>query len=476
MAAPSNSIDVLDHGFVRLDAVLADDLSVVNAARVSFGARVDAMDERNAGLVRFLMRERHGTPFEHNFFRFHIKAPLFVTREWQRHRIGSFNERSGRYSELPDEFYVPAAERRAHAGRQARRVHVRAGRRRRSPSEVRAGIAGELRRVLRPLPGSCSSAGVAKEVARSVLPVGLYTEFYWSVNARSLMNFLSLRNAETAQLEIRALRRGRRAALRARDAGHARLVRGTGTDGPLSAARGASSRSQDLGGGVHRVTQPLPWALDHVHCYAVDDADGWTLIDCGLGTPGTGRRWEQALALLGHPHVRRLVITHYHPDHIGASTRLAELTGAEEIVQGTRRPRADRADVARPRLRRALRALPAGATACRAEDAERSAGEEDELPIAPVEPTHLVDEGDALDLAGEPFEVLVLPGHADGHIALLGTPQRAALRRRRPARRDHAQRRAAGTTTSPIRSAATSRRSRASRSSRRRSSTPGTAA
>ena len=67
------------------------------------------MDDRNAGLVRFLMRERHGTPFEHNFFRFHIKAPLFVTREWQRHRVGSFNERSGRYSELPDEFYVPAA-------------------------------------------------------------------------------------------------------------------------------------------------------------------------------------------------------------------------------------------------------------------------------------------------------------------------------------------------------------------------------
>ena len=109
MAGPPDSIDVLDHGFVRLDAAVADDLSVVNAARVSFGARVETMDDRSAGLVRFLMRERHGTPFEHNFFRFHIKAPLFVTREWQRHRVGSFNERSGRYSELPDEFYVPAA-------------------------------------------------------------------------------------------------------------------------------------------------------------------------------------------------------------------------------------------------------------------------------------------------------------------------------------------------------------------------------
>jgi glyoxylase-like metal-dependent hydrolase (beta-lactamase superfamily II) len=176
---------------------------------------------------------------------------------------------------------------------------------------------------------------------------------------------------------------------------------------------------QDLGDGVHRVTQPLPWALDHVHCYAVDDADGWTLIDCGLGTPGTGRRWVEALALLGHPHVRRIVITHYHPDHIGASTRLAELTGAEEIVQGRR----DRDLTVRTWLdpgsgerfgRYLLRhGMPR-------EDAERSAGEEDTLPIAPVEPTHLVDEGDGLDLAGEPFDVLVLPGHADGHIALLG--------------------------------------------------------
>ena len=177
---------------------------------------------------------------------------------------------------------------------------------------------------------------------------------------------------------------------------------------------------QDLGDGVHRVTQPLPWALDHVHCYAVDDADGWTLIDCGLGTPGTGRRWIEALALLGHPRVRRIVITHYHPDHIGASTRLAELTGAEEVVQGRR----DRDLTVRTWLdpgagerfgRYLLRhGMPL-------EDAERSAGEEDTLPIAPVEPTHLVDEGDVLDLAGEPFEVLVLPGHADGHIALLGS-------------------------------------------------------
>lgn len=201
MTGPSDSIDVLDHGFVRLDAVMADDLSVVNAARVSFGTRREVMDERDAGLVRFLMRERHGTPFEHNFFRFHIKAPLFVTREWQRHRIGSFNERSGRYSELPDEFYVPGADAvRTQIGKPgAYTFEPMPGE---TAEAVRTGITssyaesyGRYQELL--------EAGVAKEVARSVLPVGLYTEFYWSVNARSLMNFLSLRNAAAAQHEIR---------------------------------------------------------------------------------------------------------------------------------------------------------------------------------------------------------------------------------------------------------------------------------
>jgi thymidylate synthase (FAD) len=201
MAAPPASIDVLDHGFVRLDAVVADDLSVVNAARVSFGARVDTMDERNAGLVRFLMRERHGTPFEHNFFRFHIKAPLFVTREWQRHRVGSFNERSGRYSELPDEFYVPAAEDvRTQVGKPGAYTFepLAAELAEQVRADIEASYAESYRRYQEML-----AADVAKEVARTVLPVGLYTEFYWSVNARSLMNFLSLRNAPTAQHEIR---------------------------------------------------------------------------------------------------------------------------------------------------------------------------------------------------------------------------------------------------------------------------------
>src|SRR3954471_24991638 len=105
--AASDQIDVLDHGFVRLDASMADDLSVVNSARVSFAQHSSEMTQREEGLIRFLIRERHGSPTEHNALRFHIKCPIFVCREWQRHRIGSFNEWSARYSQLEAEFYLP---------------------------------------------------------------------------------------------------------------------------------------------------------------------------------------------------------------------------------------------------------------------------------------------------------------------------------------------------------------------------------
>src|SRR5690242_17664396 len=107
---PDGAIGVLDHGFVRLDDAMASDLSVVNGARVSFARHKDELAEGDAGLIRFLMRERHGTPFEHNAFRFHIKCPIFVAREWMRHRTNSFNEWSARYSQLEPEFYLPAAE------------------------------------------------------------------------------------------------------------------------------------------------------------------------------------------------------------------------------------------------------------------------------------------------------------------------------------------------------------------------------
>src|SRR5919106_3649159 len=104
----NNTIEVLDKGFLALDGALASDLAVVNAARVSFNQESDEMTERDAGLIRFLIRERHGSPFEHGYFRFVVKAPLFVVREHHRHRAGhSYNEWSGRYSKMEAEFYIP---------------------------------------------------------------------------------------------------------------------------------------------------------------------------------------------------------------------------------------------------------------------------------------------------------------------------------------------------------------------------------
>ena len=195
------SIPVLDHGFVRLDEAMADDLSVVNGARVSFARHKTEMDDSDAGLIRFLMRDRHGTPFEHNAFRFHIRAPIFVAREWFRHRVGSFNEFSMRYARATDDFYVPARDDvRTQVGKPGAY----------SFDPVSDDVAETTREELRQVYETAYSAyerlvelGVARELARAVLPVGAYTEFYWTVNARALMNFLSLRNAETAQREIR---------------------------------------------------------------------------------------------------------------------------------------------------------------------------------------------------------------------------------------------------------------------------------
>lgn len=198
---PENTIRVLDHGFVRLDDAMATDLSVVNAARVSFARRKEEMDESDEGLIRFLMRDRHGTPFEHNAFRFHIRTPLFVAREWFRHRIGSFNEFSMRYARATDEFYVPEPEDvRSQVGKPGAYSFEPVS------DELAETAREELRAVYEAAYAAYErlvEAGVARELARAAIPVGAYTEFYWTVNARALMNFVSLRAAETAQREIR---------------------------------------------------------------------------------------------------------------------------------------------------------------------------------------------------------------------------------------------------------------------------------
>jgi len=192
---------VLDKGFVNLIAFMGGDLSVVNSARVSFSARVDSLTDADKGLVGFLMRERHGSPFEHSVFTFHVRCPIFVAREWQRHRIGSYNELSMRYAKVDPDFYIPSAKNvRVRIGKPGRYEHV--------PADEFDAL-----HYIKVLEAACASAALnykkcldmdlAPEVARNFLPVNTYTEFYWTVNARSLMNFLSLRNTPQALYEIR---------------------------------------------------------------------------------------------------------------------------------------------------------------------------------------------------------------------------------------------------------------------------------
>ena len=179
---------------------MASDLSVVNGARVSFARLKTEMDESDEGLIRFLLRERHASPFEHAVFRFHIRSPIFVAREWMRHRWSSFNEFSLRYAKATDDFYVPEAEDvRTQVGKPGAY----------SFEPVSEEVAEQTREELRAVYEQAYATyerlvelGVARELARSALPVGAYTEFYWTVNARSLINFVSLRAHEAAQREI----------------------------------------------------------------------------------------------------------------------------------------------------------------------------------------------------------------------------------------------------------------------------------
>jgi thymidylate synthase (FAD) len=191
---------VLDKGFLALDAVLATDLAVVNGARVSFNQASDELGERDAGLIRFLMRERHGSPFEHGYFRFIVKAPLFVVREHHRHRAGhSYNEWSGRYSKLEAEFYVPDYVRTQLGKPGAYSFEpVDEGTRQLTRREIEENGSRAFESYEKLL-----EQGVAKEVARAVLPLSTYTKYLWSCNPRSLMHFCSLRNHDSAQHEIR---------------------------------------------------------------------------------------------------------------------------------------------------------------------------------------------------------------------------------------------------------------------------------
>lgn len=197
-----NSAVVIEElGSVELVQCQASDLGVVNAARVSFGQQSDKMSQADIGLIDFLMRNRHGSPFEHNLFSFKIVCPIFVAREWFRHRISSFNEMSGRYTELPDEMWLPDYKSfRTQVGKPGSYSFEPIDT---TTADAARSIIEHLYRESRIAYQTLLALGVAKEVARIVLPLGQQTQFIYTVNARSLMNFLSLRNEATAQREIR---------------------------------------------------------------------------------------------------------------------------------------------------------------------------------------------------------------------------------------------------------------------------------
>ncbi|MEU8341449.1 thymidylate synthase (FAD) [Actinomadura meyerae] len=181
---------------VELIKAAASDADVLWAARVSTKgenslAEVDADPERSKGLINFLMRDRHGTPFEHSSMTFYVKAPIFVFREQMRHRTFSFNEESGRYRRLEPVFYVPGPDRRlVQEGKPGKYVFVDG-----SPEQHKlvTEVTKESYRQAYRAYTEMLEAGIAREVARSVLPVGLYSSMYVTCNARALMNFLSLR-------------------------------------------------------------------------------------------------------------------------------------------------------------------------------------------------------------------------------------------------------------------------------------------
>jgi len=186
---------VLDKGFVELVDSMGSDLSIVRAARVSYG-KTSSDPEKDKKLIKFLLANDHGTPFEHVALTFHVKAPIFVVRQWMRHRIGnSFNEISGRYTEMKEEFYIPK-QLRTQVGKNYQYEALMDSVNSIEKIEAHYEDTFKLYKELLEL-------GVAKEQARAILPLGLYTEFYWTVNARSLMHFISLRLDPHAQEEIR---------------------------------------------------------------------------------------------------------------------------------------------------------------------------------------------------------------------------------------------------------------------------------
>jgi thymidylate synthase (FAD) len=206
-------LPVLDHGLVRVVDYMGDDAAIVQAARVSYGRGTRRISE-DRGLINYLMRHRHTTPFEMCEIKYHVKLPIFVARQWIRHRTANVNEYSARYSILDKEFYIPSPEQlavQATSNRQGRGAAIEgeAARQvldllRRDAERAYAGYAELLNEDGSGAPLDPRRPGLARELARINLSLGFYTQWYWKTDLHNLMHFLSLRADPHAQYEIRA--------------------------------------------------------------------------------------------------------------------------------------------------------------------------------------------------------------------------------------------------------------------------------
>ena len=197
---PNDAIKCLDKGFVRLVDSMGGDDAIVQSARVSYGKGTSKLSQ-DRGLIRYLMRHRHTTPFEMVEFKFHCKMPIFVARQWVRHRTANINEYSLRYSEARDEFYFPdpnhiefqsAVNKQGRMGEVDKKLKKKVQAYFKEISDRSFEIYSEL-----------NDAGVARELARAILPVNLYTEWYWKNDLHNLLHFIGLRSDGHAQYEIR---------------------------------------------------------------------------------------------------------------------------------------------------------------------------------------------------------------------------------------------------------------------------------
>lgn len=198
----NNSIRVLDHGLVRLVEHMGSDLSIVRNARVSYDAEWRAGEDegKDAKLINYLLKNKHSSPFEAVTFTFEVKAPIFVFRQWHRHRTQSYNEISARYAELPEEFYVP----------ETHLITTQSTDNKQMRTSVQNENADQIANIIQ-----CANhnsfqeykdligMGCPRELARSVLPVGTYSHMFCTMNLLNLFKFLDLRSHEHAQYEIR---------------------------------------------------------------------------------------------------------------------------------------------------------------------------------------------------------------------------------------------------------------------------------